>query len=291
MAKRNPMNASALLWLSVISAGFVSTLATWMFLNKCAHRLNINHAKGTLWVQTVAVRTNLPLQELMQYAALVIGFLFALKTIWGGGWILALCFVLAGLILMEPIRAWLHERHLQDITPVMDLALVCMECDSSNKTVLQTLDEASATLGHAEVRRIVSEALECFYNGATEGEALQRLLTQNSNSVWALLIWTLFEQQHRGGSAQLRSKLIKLMRHRLQLHRRALPALEVTRRSLGLSLIFCVAVTAYLTISPASTLYVSSLQGQVIGSLALIMLAWIACIWSAHIQTLQRITQ
>lgn len=284
------MNAAALLWLSVISTGVASTLATWKFLNICLHRFNLTNATSALAVRTVAARTKLPLQAWTQYAAPVIGFFFAFKLAWDDRWILALCLVFTGLILMEPIRTWMQACRIHDSTPVMDLALICVQCHS-NKAVLQTLDEAGTILDHSKVLEIVRDALAFFYNGATEGEALQQLLSENTNSNWALLIWTLLEQRHSGESTKLRDKFSELMQGRLELHKRVRSAHELTRRSLGIALILCAGLSAYLTISPISSFYASSVQGQVISGIVLFILVWATCIWSAQVQTLQRILE
>lgn len=282
---------SALLWLTAVSTGFASSLATWVFIDNCTRRITVKRRVRVLSGSHAAARPNLPIREWIQYVAPVVGFLFALKIAWDGGWILTLCIGVAGMMLMTPIRIWANARNMYDITPVVDLALVCMECHTRDKGVLHTLDEVSAALDHPKLRETVQDALEYFYNGATEGEALQLLVSQNRNRNWALLIWTLLEQQRSDDGVNLRGKLTALMRQRHYLHKRALPALEFTRHSVELAVILCAAWTTYLTISPASTFYLGSSQGQLLGSIALLALVWTTLVWSAQVQTIQRIIE
>lgn len=285
------MNTSALFWLSVISTGLASAVASWLLVERCVRGITADRAKRALWVRRVSARTNLSAHGWILYAAPVAGFLFALKAAWDGSWILALCFVVTGMMLVQPLRTWMEARRVRDSVPVTDLALVCIECDARDKAVLQILDESSATLGHLKLREIVEGAMQNFYNGATEDQVLRCLVTEQTNSVWGMLIWTLLVQQRSGSSMKLRNTFKGLMRERRELAKRARSTRVFVRRSVGCALILFAVWGGYLTITPASVFYSGSLQGQLIGGIALLALAWMTCVWSARLESIQRMVE
>ncbi len=224
-------------------------------------------------------------------AAPALGLVFALKAASNGGWILAFGMIAAGTLLLPPLRTLIEVRTLNENIEVADLALLCMAQERHEATVLQTLEEASRTLNHSGVRRIVNETLQSFYSGATEAEALEELLVRHPNGDWALLLWSLLERRHTGNYDELRKKVDALMLRRVRLHKYTLPALELTRRSLGLALILCAALAAFITLSPASSFYLGSLQGQALGALLIFGLVWSVGISSARLRILQRISE
>lgn len=283
------MNVSALLWLSVTSIGFAFALGTWLFLRTLVKRFIAARANRALHRNNAFVPVHLNASDWIPYAALGIGFLWAFKLAWDGAWILAACLVFAAMMLIEPMRVWMNTRTLPEATPVIDFALICMERSAKDKSVLQTLDEASAALEHPKIRSIVQNSLQEFYNGETETQVLRDLVSGQTNSVWGLLIWTLVMQQQMNDSANLRKQVTEIIRERFALEQGARPALAWLRRKLVIGFILCAMVGAYLTVSPTSSFDVSSLQGQAIGSLALLVLAWASHLWSLELQSLRTI--
>lgn len=281
------MNVTALLWLSTLSGGFASTLAAYATLSAIARRIDWTHARGALWTAHLMERTRAWRSAWLWYAAPLVGFGFAAKATWDGGWILALGFIFAGVMCLAPVKTILGARKTAADAEVADLALVCMAQERREETILQTLDEASVTLNHTGVRRSMEDALARFYNGATESETLEHLLAERANSDWALLVWALLERKRGGNSAELRKKLDALMIRRLRLRKRTQPAFEMTRRSLALALILGVALAAYLTLTPASAYYIKSLQGQAVGSLLVSAWLWTTHVWTAQQQTIE----
>lgn len=284
------MNTSALLWLSVLLSGLASTLGAYLFLSAGVRRIDWQRARRMVWIPNLA-RTGTRSYSWVSFAAPALGLVFALKATWNGGWVVAFALIFTGLFFLEPLRILIRAGQISENTEVADLALLCMAQERRDANVLQILDEASVMLNHSGVRRIVKEVLQFFYSGATEGEALEHLLTQHPNSDWALLLWALLERGRASNSGNLRTKLDALMRHRVRLHKYTLPALEMTRRSLGLTLILCAALATFVTLAPASSFYLSSLQGQALGSALLFLVVWIASIWSAQLQTLERMSE
>ncbi len=283
------MNVSALLWLSVTSIGLGFALATWIFLQTLVHRFITARAIRALHINRVIVPAHFKVSDWIPYAALVIGFLLAFKLAWDGAWILASCLLFAGLLHIEPMRVWMKTRAIHDETPVIDFALICIERSAKDKPVLQTLDEASAALEHPTIRAIIQNSLQQFYNGETETQVLQNLVSQQTNSHWGLLIWTLVTQQRTNDDTKLREKVTDLLRQRFLLTQRARHAFVSTRRNVGILFLHCAALSAYLAISPSASVHIDSFK--VIASIALLTLVWASQFGSIQMQTLQWILE
>lgn len=283
------MNGSALLWLSVVSIGLASTLTTWMFLQNLVKRFIAIRATRSLHINDAIVTSQFKVSDWVPYAALGLGFLFAFNLAWNGAWILSPCLLFVGLLLIEPIREWMNARAIPDTTPVIDFAVICIELSAKDKPILQTLEEASAALEHHKVRTIVQDSLQRFYYGETEIQVLQNLVSEQSNHVWGLLIWTLIVQRQMNDSTNLRKQVTELIRERFALEQRTRPALASLRCKLAIALILCAMVGAYLTAAPASSFYASSLQGQAIGSIALMILVWASHLWSLELHSIRTI--
>ena len=281
------MNVPSLLWLSVTSIGFGFALATWVVLQKFAQRFIAPRAIRTLHINKVIVTAHFSVSDWIPYAAFGLGFLFAFKLTWDGAWILSSCVLFAGLLLTEPIREWTKTRAISDATPVIDFAVICIERSAKDKPVLQTLDEANAALGHPTIRVIIQNSLQQFYNGETETQVLQNLVSQQNNSVWGLLIWTLIWQQQMNDSTNLRKQVTELIRERFALEQRARPALASLHRKLAIVFLLCAIVVAYFTVSSSSSFDATSVQGQAIGSIALIILIWAGHLWAVELQSLR----
>lgn len=283
------MNVSALLWLSVTSIGFGFALATWMFLQNLVKRFIVTQALRSLHINNVIVTSQFNVSDWIPYAALGIGFLLAFQLTWDGAWILASCLLFAGLMLIEPIHEWMKTRAISDAAPVTDFALICIERSAKDKPVLQTLDEASAALEHPTIRVIIQNSLQQFYNGETETQVLQNLISQQNNSHWGLLIWTLVTQQRTNDDTKLREKVTDLLRQRFLLTQRAQHAFVSTRQNVGILFLLCAALSAYLAISPSASVHIDSFQ--VIASIALLTLVWTSYLCSTQMQTLQWISE
>jgi hypothetical protein len=281
------MNVSALLWLSIASIGFGVALATWVILQQFVQRFIETRASRALHTNHVIVTTHLNVSDWIPYGAVGIGFPLAFKLTWDGAWILAACLVFATMILIGPIRVWMKTRAIPDATPEIDFALICIEHGAKNKPVLQTLDEASAAFEHPKIRAVVQNSLQQFYNGEPERHVLRNLVSEQTNSVWGLLIWTLCAQRQMNDSANLRKQVTELMRERFALEQRARPAFAWLRRKLAIAFFLCAIASAFLTISPASSLDTSSLKGQAIGSVALMILVGASHLWAVELQSLR----
>ena len=285
--KKFRMNVSSLLWLSVTSIGFGFALATWVVLQKFSQRFIASRAIRTLHVNKVIVTAHFSVSDWIPYAAFGLGFLFAFKFAWDGAWILSSCVLFAGLLLTEPMLSLMKTPAIPDTTPVIDFALICMERSAKDKTVLHTFNEASAALEHPKIRAIVQNSLQQFYNGETEIQVLQNLVSQQTISVWGLLIWTLIVQRQMNDSTNLRKQVTKLIRERFALEQRTRPAFASLRRRLAIALTICALVGAYLMVTPTSSFFASSLQVQAIGSIAIMILVWASRLWAVELQSLQ----
>lgn len=283
------MNVSALLWLSITSIGFATALATWMFLQNLVKRYSAILTIRSLHLNNAIVTSQFKVSDWIPYAALGIGFLLAFKLTWDGAWIVALCVLFAGPLLIEPIHEWMKTRAIRDETPVIDFALICIERSAKYKPVLQTLDEASAALEHPTIRAIIQNSLQQFYNGEAETQVLQNLVSQQTNSHWGLLIWTLVTQQRTNDDTKLREKVTDLLRQRFLLEQRARHAFVSTRRDVGILFLLCAALSAYLAISPSASVHIDSFQ--VVASIALLTLVWRSHLCSTQMQTLQWISE
>ncbi len=283
------MNVSALLWLSVTSIGLGFALATWMFLQNLVQRFIATRTIRSLRLDNVIGISQFKVSDWIPYAALGIGFLLAFKLTWDGAWILASCLLFAGLLHIEPMRVWMKTRAIRHETPVIDFALICIVRSAKDKPVLQTLDEASAVLEHPTIRAIIQNSLQQFYNGETETQVLQNLVSQQTNSVWGLLIWTLVMQQRTNDDTKLPEKVTELLRQRFLLEQRARHVLVSTRWSVGILFLLCAALSAYLAISPSASVHIDSFQ--VIASIALLTLVWASHFCSTQMPTLQWISE
>ncbi|MDL1894774.1 hypothetical protein FBQ82_00735 [Anaerolineae bacterium CFX7] len=260
-----------------------------MFLQNLVKRYSAILAIRSLHLNNVIVTSQFKVSDWMPYATPGIGLLFAFKLAWDGTWILTGCLVFAAMMLIEPIRVWMKTRAIRDETPVIDFALICIERSAKDKPVLQTLDEASAALEHPMIRAIIQNSLQQFYNGETETQVLQNLVSQQTNSHWGLLIWTLVTQQRTNDDTKLREKVKDLLRQRFLLTQRARHAFVSTRRSVGILFLLCAALSAYLAISPSASVHIDSFQA--IGSIALLALVWASHFGSTQMQTLQWISE
>ena len=283
------MNVSALLWLSITSIGFATALATLALLQTVAQRFIATRAIRSLHFNNAIVTVHFNASAWIPFAACGIGFFLAFKLAWDGAWIVALCVLFAGLLHIEPMRVWMKTRAIHDETPVIDFALICIERSAKDKPVLQTLDEASAAFEHPTIRAIIQNSLQQFYNGETETQVLQNLVSQQNNSHWGLLIWTLVTQQRTNDDTKLREKVTDLLRQRFLLTQRARHALISTRRSVGILFLLCAALSAYLAISPSASLHIDSFQ--VIACIAVLTLVWRSHLCSTQMQTLQWIVE
>ncbi len=287
--KKFRMNVTAWLWLSVTSIGFGFALATWMFLQNLVKRFIATLTIHALHTNNVIVTSQFRVSDWIPYAALGIGFLLAFKLTWDGAWILASCLVFAGLLHIEPMRVWMKTRAIRDETRVIDFALICIERSAKDKPVLQTLDEGSMALDHPKIRSIVQNSMQEFYNGEAEIQVLKNLVSEQTNSVWGLLIWTLVMQQRTNDDTKLREKVTDLLRERFLLTQRARYAFVSTRRNVGILFLLCAALSAYLAISPSASVHIDSFQ--VIASIALLTLMWTSHLCSTQMQTLQWILE
>lgn len=281
------MNTTTLLWLSSLAGGFASALAAYSTLIAIVGRMDWTHARGALWTAHIVEQARSRSTAWLCYSAPVIGFALAAKAIWDGSWILALGCIAVGMLGCEPVRVLVHTRKAKADAEVADLALVCIAHARREKTILQTLEEASVTLNDSDVRKPIAHALQRFYNGATESETLEHLLAERSSSDWALLIWALLERKRDGSDVELAKTLDALMMRRLRMRKRTRPAYETTRRSVALALILGIALASFLILTPASAYYTASLQGQAEGVLLLSVWLWITRVWAAQLQTIE----
>lgn len=287
----NRMSAATFLWLTVLSTGLAATVATWTCLNSCVHGIISKRALTKLWVRDVAASKSSLSIELLGCFSACVGIVLALKATWDGKIFFAACLIFAGLLLIEPLCTWLSARKMFDITPVLDLTFICLEQGGGEMSILQRLDTASSTQADAQLRGIVEKMLQDYREGATEEEAIQKMLLQNRNHVWQLLIWTLLAPVSEGDHEKLRNNLGRMMQRKLALAHRARMAMQSTRRSLGFVLFLCAAVTTSLTFSREFGFFVNSLHAQVLSSLVLLSSVWAASIWSTQIRTLQRMME
>ncbi len=278
-----------MLWLSVISIGFAFALASWMFFQNLVRRFIATRTVRSLHLNNVIVPIHFNVSDSIPYAMFGLGFLFAFKLAWDGAWILAACLVFAAMMLIEPMREWMKTRAIRDETPVIDFALICIERSAKDKPVLQTLDEASAALEHPTIRAVIQNSLQQFYNGETEMQVLKNLVSQQTNSHWGLLIWTLVSQQRTNDDTKLREKVTDLLRQRFLLTQRARHAFVSTRRDVGTLFLLCAALSAYLAISPSASVHIDSFQE--VASIALLTLVWRSHLCSTQMQTLQWISE
>lgn len=284
------MNVTALLWISTLCGGLASALAAYPTLSTLARRMDWAHARGALWTVRVVKNARVRRGSWLQAVAPLVGFGFAVIAIWKGGWLVAIGSIAAGMLCREPLQVLRHVYKKTAEVHIADLALVCMAQVQDEKTILQTLDEASVTLNQTDIRRTIHNALERFYNGATESETLEQLLAEHAHGDWALLVWALLEQKC-SGDAELGKTLDALMIRRLRFRTHTQPAFEITRRSTALALLLGVALAAYLILTPASVFYVASLQGQAIGVVLLSFWIWTVRLWSVQLQTMEVITE
>lgn len=284
------MNVTALLWISTLCGGLTSALAAYPTLSTLAMRMDWGGARGALWTVRVVKHARARNGAWLQYVALLVGCGFAVIALWRGGWLIALGCITAGMLCREPLQVLRRTRKTTADAHVADLALVCMAQTQDEKTILQTLDEASVTLNQTDIRRTIHNALERFYNGATESETLEQLLAEHAHGDWALLVWALLEQKS-SGDAELGKTLDALMLRRLRLRSHAQQAFEITRRSTAFALLLGVALAAFLILTPASVFYVASLQGQAIGVILLGAWLWITRVWTVQLETIAAVSE
>lgn len=284
------MNVTALLWISTLCGGLASALAAYPTLSTLARRMDWAHARGALWTVRVVRHARVWRGAWLQYVALLVGFGFAGIALWKGGWLIALGCIAAGMLCREPLQVLRRPLKTTADAHVADLALVCMAQAQGDKTILQRLDEASVTFNQPGVRQSIDNALERFYNGATESEALEQLLAEHAHGDWALLLWALLEQKSSGDAA-LGKTLDALMLRRLRLRKHAQPAFEMARCSTVFALLLGVALAAYLILTPASAFYVASLQGQAVGVLLLGAWLWITRVWMVQLRTIEAVSE
>lgn len=281
------MNTTTLLWLSSLAGGFASALAAYATLIAIVGRMDWTHARGALWTAHIVEQARSRSTAWLRYSAPVIGFPLAAKAIWDGGWLLALGCIALGMLCCEPVRILVRTRKAKADAEIADLALICMAHAHREKTILQTLEEASVTLNDSDVRKTIAHALQRFYNGATESETLEHLLAEHSNSDWALLVWALLEHRRAGSDMELAKTLDALMMRRLRMRKRTRPAYDMMRRSVALALILGATLASFLILTPASEYYLGSAQGQAVGVLLLSVWLWITRVWTAQLQTLE----
>lgn len=285
------MNTTTLLWLSTLSGGFASGLAAYATLMTMAERMDWTHARGALWTARMVKKAHSWSSAWLRYVAPILGFGLAGKAIWDGGWILGVGCIAVGMMCLKLVQVLLGARKTMADAEVADLALVCMASEGRENTILQTLEEASVTLNHSDIRKSMADVLERFYNGATESETLEHLLAEHSNSDWALLVWGLLERKRGGNDVELSTTLDSLMMRRLRLRKRVQPTFEVARRSIALALILGFALAVFLTLTPASQYYVASLQGQAVAIVLLTVWLWTTQVWTAQLQTIEAVIE
>lgn len=285
------MSAATFFWLMTLSTGLAATFATWTLLNLCADWLYTKRTSRRLWVTNVAASLTSTNREHLRYLPIVISIILAFKTTLDGRAIFAASIIVTGLFLMEPFCTWLNTRPNRDITPLIDLTRICVQQSTREMNILQRLEAASSTLGHVQTRAEVEKMLRHFHEGATEEEAIQTMLAQDLDKQWALLISILLVQTRGSDDTKFRIAVHQVMRQRLVFYSRARIAIKSARHSLGLGLILLIALTLGLVFLPSPYPVMNSLPGQVISSLALLFLLWTTCVWSAHVQTLQRMME
>ena len=281
------MNTNTLLWLSALSGGFASAIAAYATLIAILGRIRWTHARVALRTARFVGKARSQKTAWLHYASPILGLALSVKAIWDGAWILALGCIAVGMLCWDPVRVFFGARKAKADAEVADFALICMAHVRREKTILQTLQEASVTLNDSDVRKTIAHALERFYNGASESEVLEHLLAEHSNGDWTLLVWALLERERGDSNAELGATVNALMRRRLRLRKHLQPAYHMIRRSVSLALILGGALASFLILTPASEYYSGSLQGQAVGVALLSVWFWITKIWTAQLQSME----